>query len=126
MSKIDKKKLASEWADILKNHPSFARSFLAQQAILMDAAELGSMVVDKGMCLLLKSGLPVLFEKYWISRCKQKVIKHIEIGGIIGCLSETNRDPARCFANEDQDGWFDDPFAGGQVLPPLPPDPHIR
>ena len=126
MCKKDRERVAVEWKDILESHPTFARAFLAQQAILMEASELGYALVDRSMCKLLESGLPVLFEDFWISRCEPRVRGEFEIGGIIGCLSDTNRDPARCFGSDDPEGWFDDPLAGGRILPPKPPDPHIK
>ena len=126
MRKVNRKELAAEWIEILRNHPEFARSFLAQQAILMDASRLGYRVIDRSMCQLLETGLPVLFEDFWIAQSEQLTLGHIEVGGVIGCLSETSRDPARCFSGDDADSWFDDPLAGGHVLPPKPPDPHVR
>ena len=118
MKKEDRKKIAQEWNEILKKHPSFARTFLAQQAILMEASEVGFRLVDRSMCQLLKAGLPVLFEDFWDRRCKQE-ISQVHIGGVIGCLTEGNRDPARCFGNDDPERWFDDPLAGGKTLPPI-------
>jgi hypothetical protein len=126
MEKAERAEALKEWATILKNHPKFARTFLAQQAILIEASELGFRLVDRSMCQLLSVGLPVLFEDFWKTKCK---IEHheVQIGGIIGCLTESrNRDPAGCFGNDDPEGWFDDPFAGEQTLPPKPPVPPIR
>ena len=125
MKKADRKKATMEWSEILKKHPSFARVFLAQQAILMEASELGFRLVDRNMCQLLKAGLPVLFEDFWARQCKGE-IREVQIGGVIGCLTEDNRDPARCFGNDDPEGWFDDPLAGGKTLPPKPPIPPLR
>ncbi|UCD94301.1 MAG: hypothetical protein JSU69_11145 [Candidatus Zixiibacteriota bacterium] len=125
VEKKDRKELAEEWQKIMKYHPLFARSFLAQQAILMEVSQLGLVPVVKSMCDLLNSGLPVLFEDYWATKCK-KVNKIVEVGGVLGCLSNTSRDPAECFGSDDPEGFFEDPLAEGHVLPPKPPDPHIR
>jgi hypothetical protein len=124
MNKAEKKKAAVEWSEILKNHPSFARVFLAQQAILMEASELGIKLVDRSMCQLLRAGLPVLFEGFWVRRCKEE-IRYVQSDGVIGCLTRGNRDPARCFSSDDPEAWFDDPLAGGRTLPPKPPVPPI-
>ncbi len=125
MKKADRKKAAMEWSEILKMHPSFARVILAQQAILMEASELGFRLIDRSMCQILRAGLPVLFEDFWARRCKEE-IREVQIGGIIGCLTQGNRDPARCFGSDDPEGWFDDPLAGGKTLPPKPPVPPLR
>ena len=73
MKKADKKKAAMEWNEILKEHPLFARVFLAQQAIVMESSELGFRLVDRSMCQLLKAGLPVLFEDFWVRKCKEEI-----------------------------------------------------
>ncbi len=122
MKKADRKKAVMEWNEILKKHPSFARVFLAQQAILMESSELGFRLVDRSMCRLLKAGLPVLFEDFWLPKCAEE-IREVHIGGVFECLTEGNRDPARCFGNDDSEGWFDDPLAGGRTLPPQNPVP---
>lgn len=123
MRKTEKKKLAKEWKEILNNHPAFARVFLAQQAILIDASELGYQVIDRYMCDLLHAGLPVLFQEFWASRCK-KVNLIRPIHTTITCLIESmkkHRDPARCFGTND-DGWFDDPRDYRRIgKPPIPP-----
>jgi hypothetical protein len=123
MNKGQRKKMAAEWKVIMEKHPTFARSFLAQQAIMMEASELGYRIIDKLMCKLLETKLPVLFEDYWAKKCKEVV--RIEPGGVIGCLTETNRDPARCFGTDDEEGFFEDPLAGGKTLPPKPPIPPL-
>ena len=125
MKKADRKKAAKEWNEIVEKHPMFARVFLAQQAILMESSELGFRLVDRSMCQLLRTGLPVLFENFWIRKCKEE-IGEVHVGGVIGCLTEGNRDPARCFGSDDPEGWFDDPLAGSQTLPPNPPIPTMR
>ncbi len=125
MKTAERKKAAVEWTGILKEHPAFARVFLAQQAILMELSELGSRVVDRSMCRLSKTGLPVLFEDFWVSKCREE-LREVQIGGVIGCLTERNRDPARCFDRDDPEEWFDDPLAKGRTLPPKPPIPPLK
>jgi hypothetical protein len=120
MRKKDRERLAEEWKEILESHPTLARTFLAQHAILMGGSELGYALADRSMCKLLESGLPVLFEDFWVSRCEPRVRGEFEIGGIIGSFSDTNRGPARCFGSDDPEGWFDGPLAGGRILPPKP------
>src|SRR3989304_3548459 len=80
MNKKDREKATAEWKVILKNHPPFARVFLSQQAILMEASQLGFKLVDRSMCQLLRTGLPVLFEDYWAARCKQQVSEWDALG----------------------------------------------
>lgn len=126
MNKAQRKVAAAEWKQILKDHSSFSRVFLSQQAILMEAAQLGSRVVDRGMHRLLKSGLPVLFEDFW-AVTSEEIVGEIYVSPMIECLTELNRDPARCFnLDQDDQSWFDDPLAGGRVLPPKPPIPPLR
>ncbi len=126
MNKADREKAAAEWKQIMKNHPAFGRVFLVQQAILMEAAELGAKVVDRGMCRLLSTGMPVLFEDFWITRCKQ-TLREVRLSDQIECVTELNRDPARCFNLDPGDPpWFDDPFAEAQTLPPKPPIPPLK
>jgi hypothetical protein len=123
MNKVDRKNATMEWKEIAKKHPSFARVFLAQQAILMESSELGFKLVDRSMCQLLKAGLPILFEDFWKRQCNEE-IREVQIGGVIGCLTKRRSDPARCFGNDDQD-WFIDPLAGGKTIPPKPPVPPL-
>lgn len=132
MEKKDRKKALAEWNNIVKEYPAFARALLVQQAILMESSAHGDKSVDNGMSKLLRSGLPVLFEDFWDHKINgeisQETLRQVEkeiAGGIFGCLAQPSRDPARCFGSED-DGWFDDPFAGGQVIPPVPPIPPMR
>jgi hypothetical protein len=123
MNTREREKAAAEWNVILKNHPTFARVFLSQQAILLEASQLGHTVVDRSMCQLLRAGLPVLFEDYWAARCEQRA-GEIHLSDQLECITALNRDPGRCF-DLDQ-GWFDDPLAGGRTLPPKPPIPPLR
>jgi len=126
MNKKDREKATAEWKVILKNHPTFARVFLSQQAILMEASQLGFKLVDRSMCQLLRTGLPVLFEDYWAARCKQQV-GEIRLSDQLECITELNRDPSRCFNLDPGDPpWFDDPLAGGHTLPPKPPIPPLK
>ena len=120
MPTTDRQKALKEWKEILRDHPSFARASLAQQAILMDAAESGDRLVDRNMFRLLSAGLPVLFEDYWTKRSDRVPFRATIANDQIRCLSELNRDPARCFNLDPGDPpWFDDPFAGDPTFPPL-------
>lgn len=91
-----------------------------QQALLMEASEVGVSSIDRSMCQLINAGMPVLFEDYWERRCNQE-IGHLDLRGIFGCLSDANNDPAECFGNTDPDGWLVDPFKDGKIVPPKPP-----
>jgi len=123
MEKTEKAEALKEWAMVLKDHPKFARAFLAQQAILLEASELGYGPIVKRMCKLIELGFVVPFMEYWLKRCK-KPVRLEEVGGLIGCLA-SSKDPANCFSLPHEDDWFDDPFAGGRTLPPKPPIPPL-
>ena len=123
MKKSEKAEALKEWAEVLKEHPKFARAFLAQQAILLEASELGYRRVDAAMCKLLELGFVFPFMEYWIERCKKPV--RVEVGGVIGCLASA-KNPASCFSLPHEDEWFDDPLAGGRTLPPKPPIPPLK
>jgi hypothetical protein len=126
MNKKDIEKTVAEWKVILKNHPTFARVFLSQQAILMEASQLGFKLIDRSMFQLAKKRLPILFENYWTSRWNQQ-FGEIRLNDQLECILENNRDPARCFNLDPGDPpWFDDPLAGGHILPPKPPVPPLR
>lgn len=123
MDARDRKKAASEWNRILKEHPSFARVVLAQQVILMEASDLGFRLIDLHMCRLIERGIIFPFIDFWIERCKNK--PHLEIGGLIGCLS-TTKNPEDCFNIRQEIDWFEDPFAHDPVSPSKPPIPPLR
>lgn len=123
MEKTEKVEALKEWTKVLKDHPKFARAFLAQQAILLEASELGYRLIDARMCKLIELGFVVPFMEYWLEVCKNPV-RVEEVGGIFGCLA-SNRDPANCFSLPHEDDWFDDPLAGGRTLPPKPPIPPL-
>ena len=122
MNKSEKQEASREWATVLKDHPKFARAFLAQQTILIEASELGYRLIEARMCKLLELGFVVPFLEYWRERCKKPV--RVEVGGVIGCLA-TAKNPADCFSLPHEDEWFNDPFAGGRTLPPKPPIPPL-
>jgi hypothetical protein len=123
MKKGEKAEAIREWAVILKDHPKFARAFLAQQAILIEASEVGFRLIDSRMCRLIELGIVVPFLEYWRQRCPEAV--RVEVGGLLGCLASA-RNPADCFSIAGEDEWFDDPFAGGRTLPSNPPIPPLR
>lgn len=124
MTKTEKAEALKEWAMVLKNHPKFAKVLLAQQAILMEASELGYRLIDVRMCKLLELGMVVPFLEYWQKHCKPPV-RIEEVGGIIECIARA-KNPADCFSLPHEDDWFDDPFAGGKTLPPKPPIPPLK
>lgn len=109
--------------EIVQNHPAFARAFLFEQAILMQASILGHKMVDQSMSKLIEAGLPVLFEDFWTARNEELTHDQVLLEGLLGCLSDSSRDPSRCFPPLHD--FFDDPLAGGRVLPPKGPDPHF-
>ena len=47
MKKDQKAEALQEWAEVLKEHPKFARAFLAQQAVLLEASELGYRLIAR-------------------------------------------------------------------------------
>ncbi|TFG79801.1 MAG: hypothetical protein E4H23_04710 [Chrysiogenales bacterium] len=111
MNQVERKKATAEWKQIMKDYPAFSRVFLMQQAILMEAADIGVKIVDRSMCRLLSSGMPVLFEDFWTARCQQP-FHEVQLSDQFECLTKLNRDPARCFNLDPGDPpWFDDPFS---------------
>ena len=120
-------KFRQQWEEIQKKYPEFARVHIAQQTIMMEAVYLGDRFISLRMCQLLeRMGGAMLFSKFWLKHCKQSVIPADlqSENNVLNCVTETSRDPARCF-DLPRDDWFDDPFADGQTMPPIPPDPHI-
>jgi len=93
-----------DWNRLLKDHPEFARSHLAQQAALMEASLAGDELVTARMCKLLATDLPIVFRDFWVQRCRDRLPPE----GIWKCLTESNRDPADCF--DIKGDWFNDPF----------------
>lgn len=61
----------AEWNEIRKRHPNFARAFLAQQAILLEASESSREVIEAGMSKLLELGVAFPFMEYWAERCRK-------------------------------------------------------
>lgn len=126
MEKVEKAEALKEWTTVLKDHPKFARAFLAQQAILIEASELGYRPINVGMCKLVELGFVVPFLEYWRKGCEElKPVRIEDTDSIIGCLASAN-DPAECLSLPHEDEWFDDPFAGGRTLPPKPKIPPLK
>jgi hypothetical protein len=123
MDKAQKAAAIKEWAQILKDHPNFARAFIAQQAMLIEASELGNRLIDMYMCKLIGLGMVVPFQEFWESRCKNLI--PVRPGGVLDCLARA-ADPADCMVVPHEDEWFDDPFAKGGTLPPIGPVPSLR
>jgi hypothetical protein len=126
---MDKQSIANarkEWLQILQAHPTFARVFLAQQLMLVEASEReDSRLIKIGMCKLVDLGLVFPFAGYWLRRCRKVVVP----GGIWECLLKS-KNPADCFnIPEEVDwGWFDPPVRGWEgPQGPLPePEPLAR
>ncbi|MCC6397442.1 MAG: hypothetical protein IT282_10520 [Bacteroidetes bacterium] len=126
MEKSREEEALREWSAVLKDHPKFARAFLAQQAVLIEAAELGNRLIEARICKLLEFGFVIPFLEYWRERCKKSV--RVEVEGVIGCLA-TAKNPSDCFSLPHEDEWLDNPFAGGRTLPPehsIPPTAPSR
>jgi hypothetical protein len=104
--------IRSEWNKIMKQYPSFARAHIAQQAIMMEAVSLGDRMVVQRMSQLLDADVPLLFRGFWELQCQELAMPEdlMEANSLLTCLTDQNRDPARCFSTDRED-WFDDPFA---------------
>jgi hypothetical protein len=110
MDEKEKNEALQEWLSVLKDHPRFARAFLAQQAILIEAVELGDYMIQDKMCRLIALGFRVPFLEYWRKRCGAI---RVPPGAIPDCL--ISRDPRECFEIQHEGEWFDDPFPRWQT-----------
>ena len=123
MTKAEKDEAVKEWASVRKSHPKFARAYLAQQLMLMEAVRSGDVRIAWGMCEWLEDQAVytrlVVFYEFWRTQCAVVIPRP---GGIVDCLRKA-KDPADCFPSDDD--WFDDPFAGGRTLPPKGPVPPL-
>jgi hypothetical protein len=118
MKKSEGSKIDSEWKIIMKNHPTFARVLLAQQAILIEASQLGDKVVDYNMCEILNSGMPVIFGNYWAERCTQDFGK-LKVSAQLSCILDSgDGNPAACFNMNPDDSWLDIPPSFKTKSPP--------
>jgi hypothetical protein len=109
MKNTEGSKIDSEWKLIMKNHPTFARVLLAQQAILIEASQLGDKTVDYNMCEVLNSNLPVIFGNYWVERGTQD-FGNMQISPQLSCILDSgDGNPAACFNMNPQDSWLDIP-----------------
>jgi hypothetical protein len=106
-----------EWHTIMKKYPSFARAHIAQQAIMMEAVYSGDRMIVQRMSLLLDADVPLLFRGFWATQCQGLAMPEdlMEANSLLTCLTDQNRDPARCFSSARED-WFDDPFATGRPI----------
>ncbi len=123
MNKKEKAAALKEWAGVMQQYPRFAKAMLAQQVMLIQMSQSGNRTLEWWMCKLIKLGFLVPFYEYWERRCKGPVMP-IEPGGVLECLAK-KKDPARCLSLPHEDEWFDDPLAGGWVMPPEPPIPPL-
>jgi hypothetical protein len=118
MKKAEGNKVDSEWKLIMKNHPTFARVLLAQQAILIEASQLGDKTIDFNMREILNSNLPVIFGNYWMERGTQD-FGNLQISPQLSCILESgDGNPAACFNMNPQDSWLDVP-PSFKTKPPL-------
>jgi hypothetical protein len=102
-------KTVSEWKLIMKNHPTFARVLLAQQAILIEASQRGDKAVDFDMSQVVNSELPVIFNNYWVERGLQDFGK-MRISDQLACILDSpDGNPAACFNINPEDSWLDVP-----------------
>jgi hypothetical protein len=109
MKKNAGSKVVSEWKLIMKNHPTFARVLLAQQAILIEASQRGDKAVDFDMFQVLNSELPVIFANYWAERGLQDFGAK-RISDQLSCILDSpDGDPAACFNINPEDSWLDVP-----------------
>jgi hypothetical protein len=109
MKKNAGSKVVSEWKLIMKNHPTFARVLLAQQAILIEASQRGDKSVDFDMFQVLNSELPVIFGNYWAERGLQD-FGSMRISDQLSCILDSpDGDPAACFNINPEDSWLDVP-----------------
>lgn len=109
MKKNAGNKVTSEWKLIMKNHPTFARVLLAQQAILIEASQRGDKAVDFDMFQVVNSELPVIFSNYWVERGLQDFGK-MRISDQLACILDSpDGNPAACFNIHPEDSWLDVP-----------------
>lgn len=111
-----------EWEVIMSKYPRFARAHLAQQAILMEAALSGDLLVARRMCSLLEGEVVQLFKGFWLKKCDELKPLHLFGTGneLLDCLVE-EKDPGKCI--DLSHGWFDDPFDYHPPYPPPKPEP---
>jgi hypothetical protein len=118
MKKSEATTLDSEWKLIMKNHPTFARVLLAQQAILIEASQMGDKIVDYNMCEVLNAKLPVIFGNYWAERCTQD-FGNLKMSAQLSCILDSgDGNPAACFNMNPEDSWLDIP-PSFKTKPPL-------
>jgi hypothetical protein len=109
MKKSEVTQVDTEWKKIMKNHPTFARVLLAQQAILIEASQLGDKTVDFNMVEIMKAKLPVIFGNYWVERGTQD-FGNIQISPQLSCILDSgDGNPAACFNMNPEDSWLDIP-----------------
>jgi hypothetical protein len=110
MDKGARAKAVEQFGRFVKQFPELANAFVAQQVVLIEAAEAGSALVRERMTSLLRDGMVVAFSDYWEKR-------PLPLSGVLACLATNgNRDPLNCFPSLSD--WFDDPLP--EKLPPTP------
>ena len=114
----DRKQAVDEWRRIRTDYPEFAKVFIVQQFILMEAAQTPDKSVRIGMCSLIRAGLIPPFSDFWAQLCGTTQLPPPT--GVLACLIHA-KDPSKCLTIPHEDEWFEDPFAKGRVLPEKPP-----
>lgn len=110
-----------DWDKIRSDYPAFAKVYLQQQLILIEAARLGSTSAKKRMCELLKHS-SVVFQDFWLKYCVE-VPRESPLQALLDCL-KSSPDPGSCFES-DRD-WFHDPLEDWGKLPDPPPNPYVE
>jgi hypothetical protein len=108
----------TEWKKIMNDHPTFARVLLAQQAVLIEASQLGDKTVDYNMVEIMKARLPVIFGNYWAERGTQD-FGNMQISPQLSCILDSgDGNPAACFNMNPEDSWLDIPPSFKSTPPP--------
>jgi hypothetical protein len=121
MASTAQNKLQSEWKEIVGAHPTFARTALTSELILMQAVTEKQSSIKAMMCYMLRESVPLLFRQFWMEQCAG-VGKLPPLSGALECLA-INQNPSKCISLDDHD-WFNDPFhylPGSPTPGPLPP-----
>jgi len=121
-----KQQAEDEWRRFFSRQPRFARSVVAQEAILAQAA-LRSANIRKQMCYMVRTST-VAFPNLWKAICDEsKPIRGRSIlDPVLECLS-SNRDPKDCLPSIDPEGWYNGPLNPVLKIPRGPlPGPKAR
>ena len=106
-------KFYREWDEIRIKYPSFAKSYLAQNIILVETVGIDSPAKDfiiNAICSLSKENVPVIFQEFWEKHCEHVDVPLTEL---LKCIADSS-DPTGCF-NLKNDDWFSSPERGFPV-----------